>query len=224
MIEVLLVDDEESFLELAETYLERENKNFDIETSSSPSQALELIEDNNYDCVVCDYQMPELNGIELLEKLRKELDTKIPFIMFPGKGREEVAMEALNLGANRYIRKGGGPKSQFGVLAEAIVDEYRHWISEKELRESEREKSLILNNASELVAYHDTGHNLKRANKAYAEATGQSVEEMKGRKCYDIWLGRDDPCLDCPVNRAIESGETEEEEMFPPGEPKEWVD
>lgn len=61
--------------------------------------------------------MPEIDGLEFLEIIREEKGMDIPFIMFTGKGREDVAMDALNLGADRYIQKGGNPKSQYGLLA-----------------------------------------------------------------------------------------------------------
>ncbi len=129
-----MIDDEPSLLDQAKDFLEDKNEDLEIETVLSSKNALELLEKNQYDAVISDYKMQELNGIELLKILRKEKNSSIPFIMFTGRGREKVAMEALNLGANRYVRKGGDPKSQYTLLAEAI---------EKEVKHRERAETLV---------------------------------------------------------------------------------
>ena len=59
--------------------------------------------------------MPGMDGIKFLKAVRAQYPV-LPFIIFTGRGREEVAMEALNCGADRYIQKGGDPKSQFTEL------------------------------------------------------------------------------------------------------------
>jgi DNA-binding response OmpR family regulator len=72
-----------------------------------------------YDVIVADYLMPEMDGIEFLKGLRASGCT-IPFIIFTGKGREDVAIEALNSGADFYLQKGGNPRSQFAELGNMI--------------------------------------------------------------------------------------------------------
>jgi len=136
-LKVLLVDDETAILEQAKIFLQKEVDGLEVETVTSAEKALDLLEENGFDAVVSDYQMPEMDGLEFLEVVRNDRDSDIPFIIFTGKGREEVAIKALNLGADRYLQKGGSPKSQYGVLAQAIVQEVRHLMSEKNLQESE---------------------------------------------------------------------------------------
>lgn len=87
-----------------------------------------------------------------------------------------------------------------------------------EVREAEREKSLILDNANEVIAYHDTGNNFIWANKAYLDATGLPLSELKGRKCYSCW-GLDRLCDHCPVITAIQTGEPQEAELTPENQP-----
>ncbi|WGI17866.1 PAS domain S-box protein [Methanonatronarchaeum sp. AMET-Sl] len=134
---VLLVDDEPDFLDLAKIYLEQEDIDLEVETTSSIEEALKLIKNNNFDCIVSDYQMPDIDGLEFLELIREDRESDIPFILFTGKGREEVAMKALNLGADRYLQKGGDPRSQFGVLAQAIIQEVEDWKRQKETKQIE---------------------------------------------------------------------------------------
>ena len=71
--------------------------------------------------IIADYLLPETNGLKLLKKLKDE-DKDIPFILLTGKGKEEIAMEALNLGADKYYKKIGDPKEQYEDLAKAIKE------------------------------------------------------------------------------------------------------
>jgi PAS domain S-box-containing protein len=117
-ISVLYVDDEEALLDLGKQYLER-TKEFTVTTTQSASDALNLLKSNGIQAIVSDYQMPEMDGIEFLKKVRAT-DKNIPFIIFTGKGREEIAIEAFENGADFYIQKGGESKAQFAELSHKI--------------------------------------------------------------------------------------------------------
>jgi len=86
------------------------------------------------------------------------------------------------------------------------------------LRKSEYEKSLVLDNVSEIIAHHDKEHNLVWANKAYLDALGLPLEEVKGKKCYHNW-GLDRACMECPVTGAIETGTSRCAELTPKNQP-----
>ncbi|MFP4052049.1 MAG: PAS domain S-box protein, partial [Thermoplasmata archaeon] len=105
----------------------------EVSTVSSAEKALDLMDEEDFDVIVSDYQMPDIDGLEFLEELKEERECEIPFIMFTGKGREEVAMETLNLGADRYLEKGGDPTSQYEVLADAIKQEFEHKDAEEKI-------------------------------------------------------------------------------------------
>lgn len=118
MITVLYVDDEELLLDLGKTFLGKTGE-FTIEVSTSAPDAMEKLGSGRYDAIVSDYQMPEMNGIDFLRQVRRQFD-RIPFILFTGKSREEVAIEALNNGADFYLQKGGSPTAQFAELEHKI--------------------------------------------------------------------------------------------------------
>lgn len=104
-INVLFVDDEKGILEQGKVFLEE--KGLAVDVAESAKEALDSFDEKEYEAIISDYQMPVMNGLEFLEDLREKRNSDIPFIMFTGKGREKVAMEALNLGADRYLQKYG---------------------------------------------------------------------------------------------------------------------
>ncbi len=88
--------------------------------------ALEILSQRKVDAIVSDYEMPGMDGIIFLKMLRNKGDTT-PFIIFTGKGREIVAMEALNFGADFYLQKGGDPSAEFAELRNMIEMAVERW-------------------------------------------------------------------------------------------------
>jgi PAS domain S-box-containing protein len=115
---ILYVDDEPALLEIGKLFLEQSGQ-FIVDTSTSAPAALTLVKTTNYDAIISDYQMPKMDGIEFLKRIRCLAKT-IPFILFTGRGREEIVIQALNEGADFYIQKGGEPRSQFAELSNKI--------------------------------------------------------------------------------------------------------
>jgi len=118
MIKILYVDDEPGLLDIGRLFLE-ESGSFCVDTTTQSKEAIKLIRKSNYEAIVSDYQMPEMNGIELLKEVRKEFPN-LPFILFTGRGREEVVIQAINNGVTFYLQKGGSPGPQFAELAHKI--------------------------------------------------------------------------------------------------------
>ncbi len=101
VIRVLFIDDEEDDAELASLALE--NHSLSITTTTTPSKALALLATQRFDCIVSDYMMPDMNGIQLCTEVRKK--SNIPFIIYTAWTSEEVASAALAAGVDYYIRK-----------------------------------------------------------------------------------------------------------------------
>jgi signal transduction histidine kinase len=131
---VLAVDDEPAFLDVEKLYLAKHE--IDVNACESVPEAVDEIKSGEYDIVVSDYQMPNLTGIDLLKILRKD-GSDVGFILFTGKGREDVAIAALNEGADYYIQKGIDLPSQFALLARIIDEVFGSRESSKALVESE---------------------------------------------------------------------------------------
>jgi len=205
MTRVLLVDDEPALREVAAEFLRSED-DLMVTTARSAHEALRLLGEQTFDVLVSDHQMPGADGIELLKRVRAE-DRDIQFILFTGKGREEVAMDALNHGANAYRQKGGDPRSQFGELIHTIRDLARKREAERRLQEAENERATILNNISEMVSFQDREMRVRWTNWPKRILRNLRMEEVTGRQCFEVLYGRTEACEDCPVYRAMGSGE-----------------
>ena len=117
---------------------------------TSAQLALDIIRTKHYDAIVSDYQMPKMDGIEFLKRIR-ESGNSIPFIIFTGKGREEVVIEAINSGADSYLQKGGDPKAQFAELAHRLRQAVRRSRAEETLKENEARYRAIFQNTSDMI-------------------------------------------------------------------------
>ncbi|MCA1915487.1 GGDEF domain-containing response regulator [Methanospirillum hungatei] len=118
MISILYVDDEPDFVDLCRIYLEKQ-KDFTIDSSNLATDALKKVATATYDIIISDYQMPGMNGIEFLKHIRSNYGD-IPFILFTGRGREDVVIEALNNGADFYLQKGYDTAPLFAELLHMI--------------------------------------------------------------------------------------------------------
>ena len=116
-MKILHIDDDLDYLEITKTYLESFDPAMDVFSSHSSVESLALVENMRFDCVVSDYLMPEMDGIELCRRLKKT--SHIPFIIHTGRGSEEVASIAFEAGVDDYIRKEPG-RSQYQVLANRV--------------------------------------------------------------------------------------------------------
>jgi len=147
---VLLVDDEPAFLTIATTILEKKG-GFCVHGVGSAKEAHDLLCRKSYDVIISDYEMPDKDGLTFLKELRNEGYT-IPFIIFTGRGREDVAIEALNRGADFYIQKTGSPQTLYPELINIIKKTYEKKKAEQELVTSERCYRAVVEGQTELIS------------------------------------------------------------------------
>lgn len=171
-IQVLHVDDEPAFLRVAKQCLEQEG--FMVDTATSAEEALQAIKTRQYHVIVSDYMLPGKNGLTLLKKVREK--STIPFVMLTGKGKEDVAIAALNAGADQYLKKGSNP-DMYHELAQAI----RQAVTCSVTRVT---KAIYDKSPIPLLMCNAHGVALD-ANNACLTLVGVPLEEIKGIDLFD---------------------------------------
>lgn len=182
MISVLLVDDEAVLRDVGRLYMERSG-DFIVTGTESGEKALDLLAEGRYDAVVADYEMPGINGIMLLRQVR-ELYGDLPFILFTGHGREDVAGDAVNIGADFYIQKGGDPRIQFTDIANKIEKTVERRRADVAVRISEQRLYDIVNFLPDATFVIDTEGKIIAWNQEIERITGIRAEDMIGKKNY----------------------------------------
>ncbi|MBM4400735.1 MAG: PAS domain S-box protein, partial [Crenarchaeota archaeon] len=183
-IRVLHVDDDAGFLAVAKQCLE-EQRQFEVDTALSADEALKKLRDSEYDVVVTDYQMPGKNGLELLRELRQE-GNDVPVILFTCKGKEEIAIEALNSGVYRYVGKEGNAEAAYAELKRSICNAVRGQRAEKLLREAESLLHQITENMQDMLLLTDENLICTFASASHKWILGYEPSELIGRNVYDL--------------------------------------
>ena len=143
-VRVLMVDDDSVHLELSERFLTRQSSEYEIISVETSKEAVNLLGKDEFDAAVCDIDLAgdPMSGLDILEYIRsKGIDT--PVIIFTGKSREEFAIQALNLGADYYIRKSStNIDGLYAELSYYILTAVEKRRTERALRESEQKLKL----------------------------------------------------------------------------------
>jgi len=199
-IRVLQVDDELGLLKVAKQCLELQGP-FHVDTASSVEEALNKLKEKEYDAVVSDYQMPKKDGLEFLKQLRKE-GNDIPFIILTGKGKEEIAIKALNLGADQYINKHGDPEIVYCELAHST----RVAVERKKSKEAlfaERDRlETVTRSIGAGLAIISKEYRTLWANDVLKQIFG----DVEGKICYSTYNQRNDICPECGVHEIFGTG------------------
>ncbi|MHC3378384.1 PAS domain-containing sensor histidine kinase [Haloarcula sp. H-GB5] len=148
-ISVLHVDDDPDLGDLVAVHLEQTHSDISVCTERSATDGLERLSEQAFDCVVSDHDMPGMDGLEFLKVVRKEYE-ELPFILFTGKGNEEIASDAISAGVTEYLQKGVGT-DQYAVLANRIERAVGERRAKTALEESERMLSTLISNLPGMV-------------------------------------------------------------------------
>jgi len=209
-IRVLIVDDEPEFLDLTKFFLEREGS-FDVVTASSGKDALAKLQEEECDALVCDYSMPGMDGLELLKIIRAQ-GMETPFVLLTGKGREDVAIEALNAGADFYVRKGIEPKTQYAE----IVNSIRMGVGRRRAIDSASSSDTLLlrvfASIRDGICVLDKERTIVASNPVMDEWYPDRLP-IVGKKCWDVFhpSSETEHDYDCPGKKALETGKVHSE-------------
>ena len=183
-IRVLHVDDDPNLAELVATFLEREDDRIDVATATDPETGRALLVERDVDCVVSDYDMPESNGIEFLETVR-ERHPDLPFILYTGKGSEEVASEAISAGVTDYLQKETGTE-QYAILANRIENAVAQHRAEREIERTREYFGTVLRHASDYVMIVDEDGIIDYVSPAVERVLGYTSEDLDDTDALDL--------------------------------------
>jgi len=172
-VDVLHVDDDPSVLDLTESFLDAELDEVDVTTTTKPGEVIDHLAAGTFHCVISDYDMPGHDGLEVLCNVRDEYPD-LPFILYTGKGSEEIAAEAINAGVTGYLQKGGPDQiRRLANRVEHAAVEYRSQI------ESER-YSTVLKALNYPIYVVNEDVEFEYVNEAFVDLTGYDREEILG--------------------------------------------
>ena len=175
---VLHVDDDAAFVETAASVLERVDERMTVVTATGTAEATTILDDREIDCIVSDYEIDARTGLELLDDVRERCPD-LPFVLFTGKGSEEVASDAISRGVTDYLQKETG-KEQFEVLANRIDNAVSRYRSQRELAESRERLSLFFDQSPLGVIEWDTEFRIQRVNDRASELLGYEEAALLG--------------------------------------------
>ena len=182
-IRVLHVDDDPDFSDLTSTFLEREGDAFTVETATSASEGLDRLEEEEIDCIVSDYDMPGTNGLDFLEQVREEY-ADLPFVLFTGKGSEEIASEAISRGVTEYTQKGRGT-DQYTVLANRIRNAVQQYRAERTAERTQQYFDLLVEETANIIFLVGPDGTVKYVTPSAESVLGRTPEELVGTNAFD---------------------------------------
>lgn len=184
-ITVLHVDDDPAFSDIVTTFLESTDDRLTVRTATGTGEGREILATNEIDCIVSDYDMPGQNGLEFLSNIRSS-NIDLPFILFTGKGSEEIASEAISAGVTDYLQKESGT-DQYEILANRIVNSVEKYRAEQRIKRS----FDAIETAKEGISIIDAEGEYIYVNQAYAGIFGYDAEEMIGQNWELVYPEKD---------------------------------
>lgn len=176
MDRILYVDDQPELLSVARQYLELDQA-FQVDTVESVEEALPLLKNITYDAIISDYFMPDIDGLEFLKQVRS-INRTIPFIIFTGQGDETVVIEALNNGADFYLKKASETGSQFSELAQILSLAISRAKSEKQSELCNDYFKAVLDTSQDWVYMVSPDGTLVYVSPSIETITGYSADEF----------------------------------------------
>jgi PAS domain S-box-containing protein len=207
MYSLLYVDDAEDLRELGKLYLEAIG-DFSVTTAESADRALALLRDRSFDLILSDFDMPGMDGIRFLTRVREQY-RDIPFILFTARGRDEIVEEAIGHGADFYIQKGIDTRAQFAELAHKIRQAVRRQQAETALAVSRDYLDKIFSSVRAGIVIVDAAtHRIIDINPAATLMIGAQKEEILGKVCHRyICPAEQGRCPICDLGQDVDNSE-----------------
>lgn len=164
MLSVLLIDDDPALREMLVQIAQR-SRELTILPAQSAKEALKILEGQSFDVIITTYAMPEMDGIAFIRRLRSENDVT-PILLYSSDTEDRIAVEALNSGANYYLKKGRDPRRQFQEIMTVVQNLSRQSLSRRSIEISSRvitdlvnfssDPSFAIDRAGTVIAWNDS--------------------------------------------------------------------
>lgn len=203
-IRILHVDDDPARLRLSDPLLSEHIPDIVIHTETAPTDAIERLDDITVDCIVSDFDMGSMDGLEFLEAVR-DRSPELPFILFTGKGSEEIASEAISAGVTEYLQKGG--PDRYAVLAnriENVVDRYR---AERETEAYRQHMSAVYDRVTDAFFALDTDWRFTFVNARGEELLDRPEADLLGNVVWEEFPESVNSTFESEYREAMEKQE-----------------
>ncbi|MFB6175905.1 MAG: response regulator [Halobaculum sp.] len=204
-IRVLCVDDDPDFADVTAQMLELRNDRFETVAVDSASAGLDALAEETYHCVVSDYDMPEMDGLAFLSAVRERFPD-LPFVLFTGKGSEEIASEAIRAGVSDYIQKGAG-RERFDLLAQRVENAADRARERTQRRIAERRYKQLFEQSVVGIGMSQNGV-FQAANGRLADLFGYARSELVGLVVREVIAPEDRDVVERALRRR-EGGEVD---------------
>jgi len=177
-IHILHVDDEPDFARMVTDNLTAERDRFTVKWTTDPAEVAAIVADRPIDCVISDYMMPEMTGLDVFEEVR-EVDPDIPFILFTDTGSESVASEAISAGVSDYVIK-RRVKEQYALLATKVATHVDRRRAEAAATSTEQQLHELAENTNDVLwIFSADWTELEYINSRYETMFARSVESLR---------------------------------------------
>ncbi len=203
-MKILIVDDDKKLCRLVADYLGP--MGYDVEAAHNGAQGLQMTREGDYHAVILDVMMPQMDGFEVLKRLRKESD--IPVLMLTARGEETDRIVGLEMGADDYLPKTFSSRE---LLARLRAVTRRHIVSERQAEFAAKDKALIFGNleieqSSRVVRLDSKTLNLTPIEYDLLTSLARSAGRVLTRdQLLDAVAGRDYEVFDRSVDVHISS-------------------
>jgi len=213
-IRVLHVDDDPELAETTASFLERDDDRFAVETATGASEGLDKLAEGEFDCVISDYEMPATDGLAFLETVR-ETYPELPFILFTGKGSEDVASEAISSGVTDYLQK-ESTVEQYTVLANKVSNAVDRYHARRAVERSEHQVRRTYERITDGFFTVDTDWQYTYVNEEGAHLVDQSKDELLGTTVWEVFPDIVDTPFEDALRTAMETRQTTTAEAYYP--------
>ena len=208
MTKILIIDDEAPIRRVLRDILE--NESYQVDDASTGMEALQHIKEQEFDAIFCDIKMPEMDGIEVLEAIKKESD--VPVIMLSGHGTIETAVEAIKKGAFDFIPKPPDLNRPRITLRNAL-DKKNLATENKVLKKAVKIQSQMIGESAPMLEVKDMIEKVAPTN-ARVLITGENGtgKELVARQLHELSPRNKGPFIE--VNCAAIPAELIESQLF----------